>query len=404
MTTKQKVVECILKNRELSDSEIAQQLDTTGNYVRKQRSELRKEGKIPPLEKGWNRKWQPAIEKECEDVGLPLEDVKHYWYKGKHFSVFVKGQEVDFAEVRDSIIEDVKKYAPQYPVLKREKKNDPSLFLIDPCDPHFGAYSSKSETGSDYNLLEATKRYNEGFEGLLNKASFYENEKIVIIGGNDVSHTDTPFRKTTSGTPQDTDGMWYDAFHAAKRANIGIIERALTIADVHFIHCPSNHDYQTGFFLAQVLQAWFHSNKNVTFDISPSHRKYLQYGRNLIGATHGDGAKEQDLPAAMTREAKKAWSESDYAYWYTHHMHHKIKKARQGKMAFPLEKDGKAVSVIETGLGLTAKDFFHVEYLRSIKPPDSWHHRNSFDGSFEAMEGFIHHPEFGQISRLTHLF
>jgi hypothetical protein len=345
-----------------------------------------------------------ALKKEAESVGIPVNDINHYWHKGKHFSIFAKNKLVDFEIVKNELIADVKKYAPKYPTLKRPKLKDSSLFVIDPADPHFGAYASKEETSEAYNLNIATKRYNEGFEGLLNKGAFYNHEKIVIIGGNDIVHTDNPFGTTTSGTRQDTDGMWFEAFQAAKWANIGIIEKAATVANVHFIHCPSNHDYATGFFLAQCLEAWFRNNKNVTFDISPSHRKYLQYGVNLIGMTHGDGAKEVDLSNCMTREAKKAWSESVYAYWYLHHRHHKDVKARGNKQAIALEKDGKAVSVINSGTGATAKDFFHVEYVRSIKPPDSWHHRNSFDGSFQAMEGFIHHPQYGQISRLTHLF
>jgi hypothetical protein len=345
-----------------------------------------------------------ALEQECESVGIPKEEVNHYWYKGEHFSIHVKNQIDNLEANKKALLDEVRKYAPKYPVIKRPTKKEKTLFVIDPCDPHFGKLSSGIETGEDYSLSIASKRYQDGFEGLLNKGSLYDHEKILIIGGNDVVHTDNPFRTTTSGTKQDTDGMWFDAFNSAKWANIKIIEQAATIADVHFIHCPSNHDYQSGFFLAQLLEAWFKNNKNVTFDVSPTHRKYVQYGVNLIAATHGDGAKECDLPSAMTREAKKAWSESEYAYWYVHHVHHKDKKARDGKRGVLLEKDGKGVSVINTGLDMTAKDYFHVEYMRSISTADSWHHRNLFQHSFSAMEGFIHHPQYGQISRLTHLF
>lgn len=345
-----------------------------------------------------------ALQKECELVGIPTEDVKHYWHKGKHFSIFAKNQETDFEEIKNSLIEDVKKYAPKYPTLKRPKLKDKTLFIIDPCDPHFGKYSTKQETGEDYNFEIANKRYIDGVNGVLNKGSFYQNEKIVIIGGNDVSHIDNPFRTTTAGTKQDTDGMWYEAFNAAKWANIKAIELALQVSDVHFVHCPSNHDYQTGFFLAQLIQAWFRNNKNVTFDVSPNHRKYIHYGLNLIGTTHGDGAKELDLPNLMTVEAKKAWSESSYGYWFLHHRHHKDKSIKDGRKHIQLEKDGKGCTVINTGLDLASKDKFHIEYLRSITSADGWHSRNGFQHSFQGMEGFIHHPIMGQINRITHLF
>lgn len=347
-----------------------------------------------------------ALSEECETVGLPIQDVNIYWYKGENFSIQVKNkQQADNIEAfRQSVIDDANKYAPTYKSFKRSDKKEKSLFVIDPADAHFGKYSSKEETGESYNMAIAKEKYIQGFEGLLNKGSLYDHERIVIVGGNDIVHTDNPFRTTTSGTKQDTDGMWFEAFNEAKWANIKIIEQASQIANVHFVHCPSNHDYQTGFFLAQLLQAWFRNNQNVTFDVSNNHRKYLQYGVNLIGMSHGDGAKEVDLPSAMCREAKQAWSISEYAYWYVHHIHHKDKKARDGKKGILLEKDGKGVSIINTGLDMTAKDFFHVEYLRSISAADSWHSRNMFQHSFSAMEGFIHHPMYGQISRLTHLF
>ena len=45
-----------------------------------------------------------------------------------------------------------------------------------------------------------------------------------------------------------------------------------------------------------------------------------------------------------------------------------------------------------------------VESLRSPSGTDSWHHRNGYQHSPKAIEGFIHHPEHGQIARLTHIF
>ncbi len=35
---------------------------------------------------------------------------------------------------------------------------------------------------------------------------------------------------------------------------------------------------------------------------------------------------------------------------------------------------------------------------------DSWHHRNGYQHSPKAVEGFVHHPVHGQVARLTHIF
>jgi hypothetical protein len=198
--------------------------------------------------------------------------------------------------------------------------------------------------------------------------------------------------------------MWFEHFRVAKRCEIRAIDMLLTVADVHYLHCPSNHDYMTGFFFADTIQSWYRNNKNITFDVSPAHRKYVHYGVNLIGATHGDGAKEADLPDIMKTEARQAWAKSKYAYWYVHHIHHKDKKARLGSQKIQLEKDKIGVSVLHTGLSIDPEEHCHVEYLRSISGTDSWHHRNGYQHSFKAMEGFVHHPYYGQIDRITHLF
>jgi hypothetical protein len=45
-----------------------------------------------------------------------------------------------------------------------------------------------------------------------------------------------------------------------------------------------------------------------------------------------------------------------------------------------------------------------VEYLRSPSGTDRWHADNGYTGAKVALEAFIHHPENGQVCRLTHNF
>ena len=76
--------------------------------------------------------------------------------------------------------------------------------------------------------------------------------------------------------------MWYEGFLEAKKLYVEVIERLVTLANVHVVYNPSNHDYQSGFFLADVIKSWFRLSENITFDTSISHRKYYRYGNNLI--------------------------------------------------------------------------------------------------------------------------
>jgi len=380
MTVKSKVESHILKNPNLSNAETAVACGTTKGNVMTIKHNMRKEGKLPKLPKGWNRKQvdpHTALAEECETAGVPVGAVSHYWYKGEHFSIFSKTKQIDFNTIANDLTEVMRNYSPVYPAVKYPKIKEGHLLVIDPADIHMGKLCRAFETGDEYNHRIARERVKAGVTGILQKAQGWPIEKIIFIIGNDILHVDNAKSSTTSGTPQDTDLMWYDAFNMALELYVEVLEMLSTVAPVHVQYDPSNHDYLTGFFLANTLKAWFRKHKGVTMNVSVSHRKYSVYGKNLIGSTHGDGAKEADLPMLMAHEAKEHWNHCVHRYFYTHHIHHK-----------------------------KSKDYMSVcvESLRSPSGTDSWHHRNGYQHAPKAIEGYIHHPEFGQVARLTHLF
>ena len=412
-----KVLEQISINPNLSITEYAKIIGSTHPSVKTAVQRLREGGVLDNSRVSLGRKAglsiteeyageHKALNEECESKGIPIQDVNHYWYKGEHFSIHLNNPNggINLEKVRDDMIGEMKRFAPKYPVIKRRKQKDEKLLIVDAADPHFGKRSTIEETGEETNLLSTEKRFAEGIEGLINKTDSYKFEKIVLIGGNDSLHTDNPFSTTTAGTKQDTAGMWYESFLSAKKANILAIDRLLTVADVHFVFCPSNHDFMTGFFLADTLKSWYSKNKNITFDVTPIHRKYIQYGHNLIGATHGDGAKEIELSDLMKTEAKKAWAQSLYAYWLVHHRHHSDTKGYKNGKGVKMEKDYKNLTVFNTGLSLEPSDYCFVQYVRSISGTDRWHFTNGFAHSHKAMEAFIFDPMYGQTDKITHLF
>jgi|TARA_R110000772_G_scaffold49049_1_gene112099 hypothetical protein len=319
-----------------------------------------------------------ALQKECEVMGIPMKDVDHYWHKGQHFSLHVKNEGVSPEELRDDIIKAMDKHSPSYKKIPRTKSEDGHLLVVDPADIHIGKLATSFETGEDYDSQIAVKRVKKGVKGILQKSNGFKIDKILFVGGNDILHIDTPKRVTTAGTPQDTHGMWYENFLTAKKLYVDILETLISVADVHFVYNPSNHDYMSGFMLSDSIQSWFRKCKNITFDCSIAHRKGFKYGKNLIGTTHGDGAKLADLPLIMANEFAKDWAETKHRYVYTHHIHHKSSKDYHG---------------------------ITVESLRSPSGSDSWHHRNGYGvGGVKAVEGFIHSKEHGQVARLTHIF
>jgi hypothetical protein len=270
----------------------------------------------------------------------------------------------------------MKDYSPKYPTIKYPKIKDGHLLVIDPADIHISKLCKAFETGDEYNHKIAIERVKSGVEGILNKVKGFPIDQILFVVGNDILHVDNARSSTTSGTPQDTELMWYEAFTVAKNLLVECIEMLMTVAPVHIQYDPSNHDYVSGFMLAQTLEAWFRNCESCTFDVSIAHRKYFSYGKNLIGTTHGDGAKEADLPLLMAHESKD-WNNCKHRYFYVHHLHHK-----------------------------RSRDYMSVcvETLRSPSGTDSWHHRNGYTHAPKAIEAFVHCKEHGQIARITHLF
>ena len=319
----------------------------------------------------------------CKNVGVSAENAPMLWLKNKSESVRVTNplykapEEAKFEDLSKKLIKDLQNYSPKFPKLKRIEDTDSYLLVVDPADIHIGKLASAFECGETYNNQIAVKRVLEGVRGLLDKTKGFKIDKILFIGGNDILHIDNPKRTTTSGTPQDTDGMWHTNFLIAKQLYVDVLEILLGVADVHFDFNPSNHDYTNGFFLAQVIEAYFKNCENITFNTSIAHRKYFKYGNSLIGTSHGDGAKMLDLPMLMATEEPKLWSETKHRYIYVHHLHHKWSKD--------------VLSVC-------------VEGLRSPSGTDSWHHRNGYEHAPKAVEGFLHSKENGQIARITHIF
>ncbi len=324
-----------------------------------------------------------GVKAAAEQAGVDVESVKHGWLKTKDASLFFKNplhkdeSHKQLEELSKQLIKDLKQFAPVYPEIKRKLGKKEHLLVLDPADIHIGKLADSFETGETYNNQIAVKRVKEGVQGILNKAQGFPIDKILFIGGNDILHIDTPKQTTTSGTNQDTTGMWYSNFLIAKQLYVDVLLELIAVADVHFTFNPSNHDYQSGFFLADLIQTYFQNNKNITFDCSIAHRKGYRYGNNLIGTTHGDGAKQADLPLLMAQEFPIEWSKTKHRYIYTHHIHHKSSKDYAG---------------------------ITVESMRSPSATDSWHHRKGFQHAPQAVEGFIHHYKNGQIARLTHLF
>ena len=329
-----------------------------------------------------------ALDLHLQERGINKNDVvsvKHWQSMNGElrFSIVTKEQYgIAEEQILDKITDLIEDYSPTYKKIERDKSSN-HLLVVNPADIHIGKYARELETGSAYDCETAVNRVLEGIEGLLQKSEGFSIERVLFCIGNDILHIDNVYNQTTAGTRQDVDGKWWEHFEIALMLYVKCIEMLRHIAPVDVLHSMSNHDYQSGFHLAHALKSWFRKADDVKFDISVAHRKYYQYGSNLIGLEHGDGAKMINLPLLMAQEQPKMWADTKYRYFYLHHIHHKVKHK-----------------------WLDAKDYVGVtvEYLRSPSGTDSWHSRKGYTGVPKAVEGFLHEKKSGQVARITHYF
>lgn len=355
----------------------------------------------------------PSVIQAAKTAGVQdIATIGHFWKitkdeHGNGYSVFVKnplsGQTHSLVDlVRETIEGTASANAPKYPKRKTKNKGE-NLLVLDLADVHFGKLSVKTETGHEYSRDIARGRVIEGTKALLDNARGFDVGRILFVLGNDILHTDNARRTTTSGTPQDVDGSLFQSFKDAALAISDAIEMCAEVADVDLLHCMSNHDWTHGWALSQTIAAQFQNHPHVNaseYNLSEIHRKYYRFGSNLLGLSHGDGAKEEKLYGAMVTEARQHISECRNLYWHLHHIHHKHKAIRDGSKPFLKEKDHNGITAVVSGVDTVQGAHVNIEYVRSLSPPDGWHDRNGYLNR-QGVEAFIYHPHEGQKVRLT---
>jgi hypothetical protein len=254
------------------------------------------------------------------------------------------------------------------------------MFELSLMDLHLGKLSWAPETGRHYDPETAEKMFWAALEDLLGKASGCRPEKILFVAGNDYFNTDVMGRTTTAGTPQDDGLTWKQGFIRGRDLLVRAIERLREVAPVHVTCVNGNHDTARVFYLGEVLSAWFGRTPDVTVDNAPTQRKYVHYGRNLIGFTHGNNERHPNLPLLMASEQPQAWANSQHREWHLGHWH-----IKRHKMFLPVE-DQQGVL---------------VRIVPSLCPADSWHSSMGYSGRLAA-EAYFWHPKDGCVATFTH--
>lgn len=246
------------------------------------------------------------------------------------------------------------------------------LTVIPMGDPHFGLYAWHADAGDDFDLNIAEQLTCGAIDRLI--ASSPNSETALLLNLGDMFHADNQKNVTNSGHQLDVDGRWAKVQQIGLKATIYCLQRLLEKHEkVIFRINKGNHDGHSSYALALMISCYFANEPRIHVDLSPSIAWYYQFGKVLIGSTHGDTMKGNEMLSVMAADRPKEWGESKFRYWYVGHVHHKDVKEYHGGI---------------------------VEYFRTLAARDAWHQGMGYRAGRD-MCSIIIHKDYGEVERHT---
>ena len=298
------------------------------------------------------------------DDGVPT--LKEQWVKSK-----LDDERVDqlFRESLKVLSEQVKGLAPA--TESPQRCMDDLLAVYPLGDPHFGMYAWAKESGSDFDVEIAKQQTLAAVDRLVNSAPAASTAIILPLG--DVFHADNQSNVTPGHKNQlDVDTRFVKVLGIGIQAFRHVILRALQKHDkviVRFV--AGNHDPHSIWALAFTISAYFDNEPRVEVDLSPSLFWYYKFGKVLLGSTHGDTVKPEQLLGVMASDRAAEWGETKHRYWYTGHIHTSNKKEFNGVI---------------------------WESFRTLAASDAWAAGRGYRAGRDML-CIVHHKEYGEIER-----
>lgn len=284
----------------------------------------------------------------------------------------------------DNFLQDISNSSPDLSFLQKPSNKQGKKYLLEISIPdlHIGKLSWDEESGENYDTKIAVKRFNECVDKLIAHIVHYKDEieEILLPIGNDMLNIDNMSNKTTAGTDQRVDSRWQQMFLKAQEVVIANANKLAAIAPVKIKMVSGNHDYQTVYYLGCVLQAYYRNTSHITVDNSAEQRKYHEYGINMIGFTHGNEEKHQELGLIMATEQPEMWARTKCRQIHLGHFHSR-----------------------KTTKYLDVQEFqgFTIRVIPSLSGTDDWHNRKGYK-SMKSGVAFLYEKTNGLVAEFSH--
>lgn len=264
----------------------------------------------------------------------------------------------------------VAKHAPKNWIYKQvNPKERDCLYVLNAHDLHMAKLAWSPETGfADWDIRIADRTYRATIDELMSKAPVHRIEEVVLIAGSDMMQVDNDRSSTSAGTYVDSDSRLPKIFDVSALMLTDVIEKLATQVRVRVVVIPGNHDAVTSYFIGRYLQAFFRNHPNVIVDATPKSRKYVPYGKTLIGFDHGDETNLKELPLLLMRENQATISQFKWQEVLTGHLHRESVDEYKG---------------------------VKVRIAPALCSADKWHARKGFVLNLRQCQGLLYQRENG---------
>lgn len=209
--------------------------------------------------------------------------------------------------------------APVLPAARDLHVQEDQLTYYPLADQHVGLLGWGKETGEDYDLAIGRQRLQACSTRLIQRSPASRLALIANLG--DWYHIDDTQNATpTSGNRLDADGRFQKITRMGVDMMVDVIEKAaLKHERVMVVNLPGNHDPHSRIILDTAL--WMRYREHPRIHVIDTVRDfyYHRFGVNLLGMTHGDKLKPQDMFNTFTNH--EAWSETFFHNFYYGHYH-----------------------------------------------------------------------------------
>lgn len=283
----------------------------------------------------------------------------------------------------DTLIKRMEEFSATQPLLyttgrgpDNTNRNERFMLELSLFDNHFGMLAWHGDTMESQDLKIAESFYLNAVRDLLARSQGVD--EILMPFGNDFFHTNNPFGMTPKkGNMLDTDGRLAKIFETAMIAVINSVYLCVKVAPVRIVWVPGNHDPETSYYLAKLLQAWFRNDKRVTIDADPHYRKHVRWGNSFIGFTHGDEEPQKELPRIFMDEFTTDWAMTKYREIHIGHQH-------KQKVTNYITTDSYGETV--------------VRMMPSLCATDAWHYQKGYVGKLRAAMGLLWSDRNGVVA------